>query len=504
LLRVILMKMGLDLTTHMQMVKSPTTKQNPDVVHHHAKAVIALKSPFSNVKVSTLTNKRGVAKMVCLGIEELRDKYTIELRQAHKDAIENMKALLDNLLARPCNRESYKAVSHDLHQLREMYAQANVSRPLTLAEYRAGVAAGEIHDESDLFLFMSAEEAKEFVADGRLRVSIVVPKELDPSSRSLMDVQAHLKKMAELRTIQVHDIDEPRTGGFLRPVDRPPATVVADLKQGNKVINVLDISHPTSSAIPSFVDGVPGWDLLTFSRRDSKISKLKASVANDLANSSKFQLLASRNAWSKAHIDRFGVITSVRVEYGDKLWLSWASRSVQNLRKFALSDKPVGKGFVVYLREGDTLMQPAGTPHAPYTGPYKDFCFMTGNMFTPAQNVAQQMQCLEAEAWSTYNITNEDPADETEDVLSSWEGMMRNKSTAWPWPNQDEQEVYRKSFKVGYKSDVKDNNVSNSYARHGKRSRNRSQAAPANLYAGQHVGVIKRGVVACGVTLTTV
>jgi hypothetical protein len=472
LLRVTLMKTELDLITHMQMVESSTTKQNLDVVHHHAKAAIALKSPFSNVKVSTLTNKRGIANMVCLGIEELRDKYTIELRQAHKDAIKNMKKLLDSLLTRSCNQESYKAVANDLHKLREMYAQANVSHPLTLAEYRAGMAVGEIHDESDLFLFMSAEEAREFVADGRLRVSIVVPKELDRFSRPLMDVQAHLKKMAELRTIQVHDIDEPRTGGFVRPVDRLPSTVIADLKKSNKVINVLDISHPTSSAIPSFVDGVPGWDLLTFLRGDLKISKLKTSVATDLVNSSKFQLVASNGSSSMEHVDRFGVITSVRVEYGDKLWLSWASRSVQNLRKFALSGKPVGKGFVVYLREGDTLMQPAGTPHAPYTGPYKDFCFMTGNMFTPAQNVARQMQCLEAEAWSAYNITNEDPADETEVILGFCEDMMRNKSTAWPWPNQDEQKVYRNSFKVGYKSDAKDTDFSDTYARHGKSSRN--------------------------------
>jgi hypothetical protein len=134
-----------------------------------------------------------------------------------------------------------------LHRIREIYAQANVSRPLTLAEYRAGVTAGMIHDENDLSFFLSAEEAKEFFADGRLRMLIMIPKELDPSSRSLMDVQEHLEKMAELCTIEVHEIDEPRTAEFVHPVDRLSATVIADLKQDNKVINVLDIPNSTSS-----------------------------------------------------------------------------------------------------------------------------------------------------------------------------------------------------------------------------------------------------------------
>ena len=158
-----------------------------------------------------------------------------------------MKNLLDSLPTRHGNQKSYEAIVKDFHRLKYMYIHANVSPPLTLAEYRAG-AAGNDDDESDLFLFMSATEAKEFIADRRLRVSIVVPKELDPSSRSLMDVDGYLRKLAELHTIQVHDIDEPRTGGLVLPVERCPATVVKNLEQGDKIINVLDISHPASSA----------------------------------------------------------------------------------------------------------------------------------------------------------------------------------------------------------------------------------------------------------------
>jgi hypothetical protein len=129
---------------------------------------------------------------------------------------------------------------------------------------------------------------------------------------------------------------------------------------------------------------------------------------------------------------------------------------------------------------------------------------MTGNMFTLAQNVARQMQCLETGAWSKCTITNEYPVDETLHVLHFLERMMRDKSTAWPWPNQDEQELYLNSFEVGYRSDAKDTDVCNSYARHGKSSRNQSQAVPTVRHAGRRVGAIKMGIVACGATLKTV
>jgi hypothetical protein len=114
------------------------------------------------------------------------------------------------------------------------------------------------------------------------------------------------------------------------------------------------------------------------------------------------------------------------------------------------------------------------------------------------------MQCLETEAWSKYTITNEDPADGTLHVLHFWERMMRDKSTAWPWPDQNEQELYLNLFEVEYKSDAKDTDVSNSYARHGKSSRNQSQAAPAGQHTSRRMDAIKIGVVACSATLKTV
>ena len=147
-------------------------------------------------------------------------------------------------------------------------------------------------------------------------------------------------------------------------------------------------------------------------------------------------------------------------------------------------------------------MQPAGTPHAPYTGPFKNFCFMTGNIFTPAQDVTWQMQCVKAEAWSRHTITNEDPADETEHVLSFWARMMQEKSTAWSWPGQAEQEIYGSAFEVGHKGGGKDPDLTS--ARLGKRTRNRTQVAHVDLCAGQHVGAAERGVVACGATLETI
>jgi hypothetical protein len=149
------------------------------------------------------------------------------------------------------------------------------------------------------------------------------------------------------------------------------------------------------------------------------------------------------------HVDRAGVVTTVTCHTGQKMWLSWPSQSLDDLKAFGFRGKSNGKGFCIFLQLGDTLVQPASTVHAPYT---LELCFMSGNMFTPAQNVDRQLECLEAEAWMNLSITNEDPARETFDKLNWWLQMINDSEqgapSAWPWPDQTGQDKFRASLEV--------------------------------------------------------
>ena len=336
----------------------------------------------------------------------------------------------------------------ELEELRGMYKAAATEGPLTLAEYQRQLRDGITTEDDSIFLFLSSEEAATLVKDGRPRVSFVVPRELNSRSEPLRDIQQHLLKIAEMQSIQAHDLESRRLDNkqsHVLPVTKPAKKIVEELQDETKVLNCLDMSIPTLSTVPSFIRDAEGWDLLPFSRTGFTVSKPTEPAPNDLSASSTFQLLASKGAWSMPHIDRAGVVTSVRCEAGEKMWLSWSSRSTADLKGFGLSSRPIGRGVSILLRPGDTLVQPAGTPHAPYTG---SLCFMTGNMFTPSQNVDRQVECMVAEAWTGSSITNEEPAKETLIKLDWWAEMMQGESKAWPWPGRERQQTFHAQLSV--------------------------------------------------------
>jgi hypothetical protein len=73
---------------------------------------------------------------------------------------------------------------------------------------------------------------------------------------------------------------------------------------------------------------------------------------------------------------------------------------------------------------------------------------MTGNMFTPSQNVDRQVECMVAEAWTGSSITNEEPAKETLIKLDWWAEMMQGESKAWPWPGRERQQTFHAQLSV--------------------------------------------------------
>jgi hypothetical protein len=386
-------------------------------------------------------------------IAQLRDEYVRQLAQAHKKSIHQMKALAERLTTEGMGRLGYLSVTRDLNKMIQMFEGANVTGPRTLQEHQVGLDSGTMTDNDETFLFLSADQATELLRNGRPRVSIIIPRVLDPRAARLLDVNQYLKKLAELHTLDVHDIDEriarSEAEPHLHPFTRSARSVVHDFLTGGKLLNCLDLSDTTSGTVPTPILHADGWDLLGHSNPIGKNSKKSNAIrTGDLYASSKFQLLACKDVFSMPHIDRAGVVTTVQVHHGDKLWMSWASRSNEDLKRFGVNEVPVGKGFQVLLREGDTLIQPAGTPHAPYTGPNSSMAFLTGCMFTPSQNLDRQMQCIEAESWTNSSITNEDFAEDLPDILARWKAMMERDSPAWPWPDKTAQAAFLSAYRV--------------------------------------------------------
>lgn len=165
---------------------------------------------------------------------------------------------------------------------------------------------------------------------------------------------------------------------------------------------------------------------------------------------SSFQLLATRDAVSPAHMDRHGCVTTGHTETGDKLWIYWptVSPDIKDLIDWGSSDMPPGKPSLMYLRAGDQFVQPAGTPHTVATGPFSPICHMTGQMLAPSQNIVRQMRVVSAESWSDSTLTNEEQAQEVVAWFNEVERLIKEAPDAFPWGGSEDefQRVHKASI----------------------------------------------------------
>lgn len=69
------------------------------------------------------------------------------------------------------------------------------------------MADGSISRPSPIFLLLSAEQARNFFANGRLRVTVIVPSSLNRAARPLLSSQNVFDKLSAFDTLNVHDYE---------------------------------------------------------------------------------------------------------------------------------------------------------------------------------------------------------------------------------------------------------------------------------------------------------
>jgi hypothetical protein len=144
-------------------------------------------------------------------IETERDEYYEQLLKAHYATIANLEkfAALRTSEHKDCATKlrAFMRVDKTLEHI----WKARTPKPLLLHEYRAGVSQGTIHDQSGIFLYLSAEQARELLADGRPRVNFIVLLRLDLRVGPLMRVDKFAAKLRTFDTVNVHNFQPSTT-----------------------------------------------------------------------------------------------------------------------------------------------------------------------------------------------------------------------------------------------------------------------------------------------------
>jgi hypothetical protein len=147
-----------------------------------------------------------------------------------------------------------------------------------------------------------------------------------------------------------------------------------------------------------------------------------------------FQLCASKGAWSLPHRDRHYTVTCVTVEHGRKLWVIWPR--VDSIYDDWVAGQHVAPRlcdpFAILLRAGDTLIQPAGSVHGPYT---LEPTLITGSFHWDSRDIVCVPQQTLKDRTNNYQSNNEDEAPDLISRLTVVERAWKEQNPAYPWPS---------------------------------------------------------------------
>ncbi|KAM0231613.1 hypothetical protein ACHAPO_008461 [Fusarium lateritium] len=194
-------------------------------------------------------------------------------------------------------------------------------------------------------------------------------------------------------------------------------------------VNFLNLGLIKDNAVPECFRDRMEYKMIELARTNN--GKLEEPAFNDFDDCTGFQLLASKGAAHLAHIDRHGVYTTALNEEGKKLWLLWPNVPLEDLQ----GDVPDG-GIAIFIDEGDMLIQPPNTLHAPIT---LEDCLMTGTMHWHSSHLLSILQYTKAEIENPA-LTNEAMARQFIPKMTILLELWKNDPKAYPWPPQKDLE----------------------------------------------------------------
>lgn len=329
----------------------------------------------------------------------------------------------------------------DFHEYQKILEITSPGTPISAKEYHSSTRAGA----SDAFVVCSAGEARSILEKGPPLLPILIPaKQNLPDSNRRVPNNAMLDYMRALPTV---DLQVLHRKGKDKALPMRPNSEEATKRLCNPQefgpSNALNLRSRNENPIPSSLAGLANYNLLTTTVVDN--GKPETHDRTDWEASSEGGLFASKGAVSLFHIDRGGVITTVFCNEGKKLWVVKSCKQLELLGDFAETQELSFTAFPIPLEAGDTLIQPQGTLHAPFS------LSQVGMSFTMHLHTFQVLGALRLALLELRfpHLTNEDPSPDfirlMKQVLKLWEA----RNPPWTWGSEEELDTARKALEVG-------------------------------------------------------
>lgn len=323
-------------------------------------------------------------------------------------------------------------------------------RPLTGRQYLALFEAGADELEASLrytYVVCTSIQARQILEMGGPKVSIVIPGSdlAEPTIR----IEDYLDYLSSKSTIDVHLYSQPADEGeeYLTP-HALPATEAVRLFRDRAAgpVNFLNLGLYRQNEMPACLVDLPAYSILRDIREHNYGGKEVLTRTSDLSSCVGFQILGKRGVLSSSHLDQHHVMTTVRVEEGEKAWPMFPILTEEEMDQFANGedDAPGPAPFFICLGPGDLLIQPPGRVHCPYS--ITDV-LATGTMHWHSREMTSIMRQLRYTR-DHPRITNEDPAVEVTSKLEVIERLWRQRHPRWPWGSEGEWLRFSQMLKV--------------------------------------------------------
>jgi hypothetical protein len=385
----------------------------------------------------------------CGPVPAKADKDRVERHQIYtKAAIQKtFDQIQEQLLDNPFGESS--RLGQELPEyLREIQRHVPV-KPLTFREY---VSMLDTRDDVEAnfryeYVVCSSIQAHRILKIGCPKVPIVVPR--SDSSKPTMTIDEYVIYLSTTPRIDVHTYSQivDDEGEYLKPL--PLSAVKAIELFRDKAagpVNFLDLGIHKQNEVPSCLVDLPAYRILRDVQGYKPSNETTGYHAPDLSSGVAFQVLGKNGVQSLSHVDQHHVMTTVRIEEGEKAWSMSPVLTQEEMDRFATSDDiaPRPPPFIICLRAGDLLIQPPGRVHSPYS--ITDV-LMTGTMHWDSRQLAEIMRHT---LYTRENpkITNEDPANDITSKLEIIESLWKQKHSAWPWGSDEHLTEFSKLLKV--------------------------------------------------------
>lgn len=410
--------------------------------------------------VGNHTHSQEEANQQRMSVESNRQAYAHTMRLAMSEA----RGYLKEMNRRYGNTKTRLASM--LEEYLPVMESCNVIAPMSFWEYEEATASGQ--SVTGQFLYLDEDQAEELLRRGPLRIAFVVPHVLKRRRRKGVSIQQYGQTLRGFEDVFFHDLLVKPTESYAypkkmkgndvadllaehlhsttsrgEPIDANGATVDR-LPEDVRFINILDLASTRTNSVPDFMADLDIYDVLVTVKEANSSGKVSTTNQRDLSACALFEILGTKGVFSLPHVDHHGVVTSITCEQGRKLWPMWAWMDPLALERLSALGELPGDSFCVFLGPGDTLVQPAGTLHAPFC---VDATLMSGTMHWNSEDMGRTMYLSWLEQIDP-TLTNEEPAKEFKNKITRIKKMMEGGSQFRSWGSPSQLPMFREYYDV--------------------------------------------------------